>query len=171
MMNGIRKVLLAWQMRRRIVAATKAIYSEQLDVDTIMKNMPGSDTSTNLLRTYIAIRVAADTKSPREARMDDVLEETHSSELLLRDSDTCRTILELRKSQAEVSLLKAKIQFSVEQLAPEFSYQGMVYRAERNKKGPLSFDEREKLRAMSDELAEVERRIETLRELPDDNAG
>jgi hypothetical protein len=169
MMNGIRKCFLAWQIRRRIKLATEVIYSEKFDLNALVRNLVPNNKSLNLLCAYIAIRFAADTKLGREIQMDDVLRDIRSSEVLLNEPETCQSILELRKTEAEVSLLKAEIEIATDRLAPEYSYKGIIYRAEKAKKGPLSHQERQQLKVFSEQLNEVERKIEDATNRPEED--
>ena len=169
MKNGIRNCFLSWQMRRRIKLATEVIYSEQFDLNAIVRNLAPNNKSLNLLRAYIAIRFAADTKLGKEIRMDDVLREIRSSELFLNDPEACQPILDLRKAEAKVSLLKAEIELATDRLAPECSSTGILYRAEKAKKGPLSHQERQQLKILSRQLNEVERKIEDATNRPEED--
>lgn len=171
MMTDIRECLLAWQMRRWIKAAIRAVYSEQFDVDAMARDIAGNSNNSKLLRAYIAIRIAADTKLHREYQTGKVLEEVRSAEMQWRDLDESQTVLALRRAEAAQSLAAAAIEFAIARVAPEFSYTGAVYLAEKNKKGPLSPKEREKVKTMTDELAELEHEMDACKKLQDKDAG
>ena len=168
MMSDIREWLLAWQMRRWIKAATKAVYSGQFDADAIVRDIAGNSDNSKLLRAYIAIRVAADTKLVGARPIGRMLEEARYLETEYPDLADDQTVL-IRRAEAGLSLKRAEMEFYMEQSAPEFSYTGAVYRAEKNKKGPLSPEERERLKTMTDELAELDNQIEALQETPDED--
>jgi hypothetical protein len=126
------------QLRRFIKVATMAVYSEQTDVDAIARNIAGDGSNAKLLYAYIAIRVAADTKLGTEYPIDKVLEEMCSEEMPWHELEEDADFLELQRAEASVSLSRAELHFHIEKLAPEFSYGGIVYRAEKWWKGPLS---------------------------------
>jgi hypothetical protein len=171
MVTDIREWLLAWQMRRWIKAATMAVYSEQFDVDAIVRNIAGNGNNSKLLRAYIAVRVAADTKLHGARPIGRMLEEARYLETEYPNLGDDQTVLALRRAEAAQSLTKAGIEFSMERLAPEFSCTGAVYLAEKNKKGPLSPKERERLKTMTDELAKLDRKIEACQKTQDKDAG
>jgi len=130
------------QLRRSIKAATKAVYSEQTDVDAIARNIAGDGSNAKLLYAYIAIRVAADTKLGTERPIDKVLEEISLEQMPLHELDEDADFLELQRAEAGLSLARASLAFTIDRFAPEFSYMGRLYRAEKNRKGPLSSGER-----------------------------
>jgi hypothetical protein len=155
----LRRFFIARHMKKLLRLATEAIYSEQFDFNDLARYITDKK-NTNLLRAYIVIRVAADTKLGIETQMSDLLEELSSSEPLLRDPESHQSIMEYCKAKAEVSLLKAKIEFTMEQQSAEYSYEWALYHAEKAKKGPLTFREREKLRILANQLHAVECKLE-----------
>jgi len=100
-----------------------------------------------------------------------MLEEARCLETEYPDLGDDQTVLALRRTEAARSVKRAEMEFGIEQLAPEFSYTGAVYVAEKNKKGPLSREERERLKAMTDKLVELDREIGACQKTQDKDAG
>jgi len=84
-----------------------------------------------MLFAYIAIRAAADLKLEDETPFDDLITEVLSSKREMNDPSAAETILELNQAKAQLSLLKAEVQFLIGREAPEGSYENMVYQLER----------------------------------------
>jgi hypothetical protein len=159
MITNIRKIFLIWQMRRLIKNATRSVYSENFDFDDLLKHLTNDTNSNNLLRAYIAIRIAAEKKLNKTAPMSDILKEIRASEVSLADSELHQTIIDLRKAEAQKSLVQAETEFYMDRLAPEFSFRGIIYAAEKNKQGPLTQKEYNQFKSLSEQLTEVEQQI------------
>jgi hypothetical protein len=165
MLNKLANFFVKRQMKALINGATMAIYSDLFDIDVLSQKLAGSGNSVCLLRTFIAIRVAADIKvKGKTPIMGEVLEEVLSAELNLQDAELCQSTLDLYKAKADVSLAKAEIEFEIEKLAPEDSYKGIIYQAEKAKRGPLSYKERIKIRKLTDEIDELNAKLSKAKE-------
>ncbi len=151
-------------MKRLTKNATRLIYSEKFDFNDLVKHLTKNTHSNNLLRAYIAIRIAAEKKLNKTAQISDILKEMHASEVLLTAPELHQTILDLRKAEAQKSIVQAEIEFSMDRLAPEFSYRGIIYAAEKNKKGPLTQKERNRFRSLSEQLGEVEQQLKNVKQ-------
>lgn len=126
-------------MRRSVRIATEALYSEHFDIDEVLRRLADMNDSDQLLRAYIAVQIATNLSGPiaegdityglrllRSAGGDDLalnkdlaeLGWSHRAQELLDRKETCR--------------------------ANEYSYEAVVYRFEKAKKGPSDYEERAK---------------------------
>lgn len=121
------------------------------------------DVGVDLLRAYVAIQTATKLTVPIcEKDIDDALDKLHSSEQHINEPDF-KTILGLHKDLAEIywlkkteNILEAKLAYKTD----EYSYEGMIYRLEHDKKGPTSDQERDKYRKHSKAIHEAEEKLE-----------
>lgn len=164
MTNSIRKIFLVWKIRRLIKNATRLIYSENFDFNDLVKHLTDNTNSNNLLRAYIAIRIAAEKKLNKTAQMSDILKEMRASEVLLTAPELHQTIFDLRKAEAQKSLVQAEMEFYMDRLAPEFSFRGIIYAAEKNKQGPLTQKEYNQFKSLSEQQGEVEQQIKNIKQ-------
>ena len=164
MITSIRKFFLVWRLRRLIKNATRLIYSEKFDINDLLKHLTNNTNRNNLLRAYIAIRIAAEKKLNKTAQMPDILKEIHASEVLLTAPELHQTVFDLRKVEAQKSLVQAEMEFYMDRLAPEFSFRGIIYTAEKNKKGPLTQKEYNQFKSLSEQLDEVEQQIKNIKQ-------
>lgn len=134
MIKIIKIYFLKKQLARLIKQATQAIYSEQFDLNELTKIL-NSNKNIDLLKTYIAVQVATGLVLPLEKNeIDKALEVFLSFKKMLQYSEECENILELHKFKAEKNLLKLKIDFVIGKIAfeaNEFSYEGIIYKAEK----------------------------------------
>ena len=147
------------QMLKYIELAREAVYSEKFDIDALIKIISPANRDVDLLLAYSAIRVAADTKVNDE---EPILKEVFVEilDLLKRfldaeersDEELRDTIINLRKNEAQSSLTKAEIKFQIDKGAPEHSYHWSVYQSEKEVKRPLTPEEKNEIRMLTNEI-------------------
>lgn len=163
MFKSLRKYFLRQNIKRLIKLATEAIYSEQFDMEFLVKKLSSSDEGIDLLRACVAIQIATRLTVPIcENDIDYALDKLHSSEQHLNEPDF-KTILGLHKDLAEIywlkkteSILEAKLAYKTD----EYSYEGMIYRLENDTKGPATNQQRDKYRKLSKNIYEAEGKLE-----------
>ncbi|HEV8418336.1 MAG TPA: hypothetical protein VGQ43_06285 [Candidatus Udaeobacter sp.] len=143
-------------MRRSVTLATAALYSEHFDMDDVLRRLADTNDSDQLLFAYIAIQVATNLSTPISA--GDI---AYGLKLL---GSASRDALSLNKELAELGwsekaqeLLNRKAACR----ADEYSCEAAIYRFEKAKKGPSSYEEREKWIHMAASVAEAREELET----------
>lgn len=160
-LSSISDYYLKRRLNKQIKIATMAIYSGLLDVDKILTKILTNDDYISQLRAYVVIRVVADTKVQKLVpTLDEVFKEVRSLGLFLKDESMAIKMIELHKAKAKVSLCKAEAEFEIEKLVPEYSFDWAVYQAEKVKQGPLTYKKRERLRGLTEQLDEINGKIE-----------
>lgn len=150
-------------MKKLIMHALEALYSEQFSFEDIVEKLSGNQKGVVLLRAYIAVQAASKLTEPLlECDVERALAVLHESELRL-DCPISEAIVDLHRELAELcwlqksrAILKGK--FAHQQ--NEFSFEGGVYAYERAAKGPISSVEREKLRTLAAEISQLDRQLE-----------
>jgi hypothetical protein len=163
MFKSLRKYFLRQKIKKFIELAAAAIYSEQFDMEFLVKKLSSSNESIDLLRVYVAIQIATRLIGPISKNdIDYALDELHSSEQHLNEPEF-KTILGLHKNLAEIYwikktefILEAKLSYKTN----EYSYEGMIYKLENAMKGPATSQEREKYKKLAKEIYEAEQKLE-----------
>jgi hypothetical protein len=163
MFKSLQKYFLGQKIKRFIKLAAEVIYSEQFDMEILVKELSSSNKSVDLLLAYIAIQVATRLTGPISKNdIDCALDNFHSSEQHLTEPDF-ETILGLHKDLAEIywlkraeAILEAKLAYKTD----EYSYEGMIYILENTKKVPATNQEREKFRKLAKEIYEADQKLE-----------
>lgn len=166
MLDRLRRYLRWRAIKRLINVATEMIYSDQLDIDSLVSRMAVDKSQQNMVWVYMAIQFAAETKI--EPNFNEYLRNR-----IIQDFDAevdrlridAEAVLEMHKLMAESSLIKRQIDFDIARMADEFSYTGLVYRAEMNKRGPLSHTALAMFKEKSEKLAALESALEAENEL------
>ncbi len=161
-MQILRKYLQYRKMKSLIKQATEAIYSEKFDFDSILEKMLYQ---TDKLNSLIAIKFAVFINEP--LNKDDIkqaLEEVQLAKGDMKDDDVMQTFLRLLQESTELDwlnrtelILKGKLAFKQN----KYSYEGAIYHLENAKKGPASIKERDKWKALANNLEEAENNYNT----------
>jgi hypothetical protein len=142
-------------MRRSVTIATEALYSEHFDMDDVVRRLANTDNSDQLLLAYLAIQVASNLSGPIcEGDVDYRLQE-----LISADQDALslnKDLAEFGWSQKAHELLNRKTACREN----KYSYEAAVYQLEKAKKGPSSYEEREKWKHLAAKVAETESKLE-----------
>lgn len=162
MLHRLQQFFFVRQMKKLIKTAIEFVYAEQFDFNILAEQLIDQYPRVNLIRIFAAICVAAETKLGAQAQYNDFFDELRLSELSVQDLEDYQSLLDLYKARAELGLSKVKLEFTVNQFAPEYSYQDILNRAEKAKKGPLSFRERENIRELADEIYNLDCQVENL---------
>jgi hypothetical protein len=170
MFSGIRRYFIERKIRKLISQATNIIYSEPSDlIEAIERNLTSKQKPFDLLCAYIAIRIAADAKSEiKKADIDYALQELCSQRLSFNNQEEYKAVIGRLKSDTQISLLRTAMNLLISRTAyeaDEYSLDGMIYRAAKAKKGPLSHEERNKICALASELMQVRKQIEEHKKL------
>ena len=149
-------------IKRKLRLATKIIYSGQFDLNLILNSINNSVTNQRkLAHAYVIIQAALFAKlHNQEKSVQTIIDEIDKYEKQMMDIESSQLVIDLLKAQTEELLLEAETKFNIDKLAPEFSLQGIIFTAEMNKGGPLTEKERNRFTKMSQDLAEIEEKID-----------
>ena len=143
----VKKQLLARRMRQLISLVLDAIYSEQSDLSAVVTSLSGGKDGIDLLRAYISIRIATRLIEPlTDADVADATEQLLAAESQL-NTPNFDAILDLHKELAELHWLRKHAAILKGKLAhknDEYSYEGTIYALQRDRKEPVTVEEREK---------------------------
>lgn len=150
-------------MKKFTTLATEEIYSEQFDFDTVVEKLVGDEKGVAFLRVYIAIQTATRLSEPlSDSNVEPALESFCEAEQHLDDPEF-EEILEVHKELAELhwmertaAILKGKLPHKNN----EYSFEGGVYVRERDTRGPIPNEDREKLKSLSGEISQLDQQIE-----------
>lgn len=155
--------LLARRMRQLISAALEAIYSEQFDMSALVNSLSGSKDSIHLLRAYIAIGVATRLSEPAsDAQIEEAVEQFCAAQSHLNTSDF-DAILDLHRQLAELHWLRKQEAILRGKLAhrhDEYSCDGAIYGLERDRKGPITVEERKRAKEITKRISDLNGRIQ-----------
>lgn len=177
LLQNIRWNLREKSMRHVIEKVTKLVYSEMFDLDKIVKSFP--DSFKKKMEVYVAIKYVSKNKFEFEECEDDIIirESKELNKLNIGDAtDDYYSILSkehnenIFKLELEVSQLRAKeililaesYFFTGKKLFEKnkYSYHGARYNLENIQKGPLTFDQHQKLKHLANEMDKVETKIQ-----------
>ena len=161
MFSNLRRLFVAHKIKKLIKCATIIIYTEQSDlINYLERDLVAGKKPFDLLCAYIAIRIAAEARTPLEkADIDNTLKELYSSKLSFQNHEEYEAVVDFLKTKAKQSLLIAEIEFLIGKTAYDannYSYEGIMYSAAKANKGPLSFEERKKFKTLATEFMEAE---------------
>lgn len=164
MSSLLKRQLLARRMKQLISLATEAIYSEQFDdMSTLVASLSGDKGGIDLVRAYISIRIATRlTEPPSDADVDDAIKRLHAAESHLNTPDF-DDILDVHKELAELHWLRkhaAILRGKLAHKTDEDSYEGTIYAIQNARKGPITIEEREKVKETTKEISDLNRQIE-----------
>ena len=145
-------------MRRAVEIATEALYSEHFDMDEVLRRLTETDDPDQLLLAYIAIQVATNLSAP-------ICDGDIAYGLKLLSAD--RDALSLNKDLAVLGWCEKAQEILNRKTAcgaNESSYEALIYRLEKAKKGPSDYEEREKWKHMAAEVARAEAEVESCRD-------
>ncbi len=154
------------KIKKQITAAQKALYSGEFDLKTILSdlgNLPPN--SEKRISAYVTIGAVANGLSQKtNIPLTEILNniEIYKNRLKLGSSELANLQEGLLEAKAEEALLEAKIEYKISELAPEWSLHGILFRAEKSKRGPLNNREITELEEKHLELSELESHIESL---------
>lgn len=162
-MQGMRTYFAKRLLRQFIEIATQALYSEQFDMESIVTRLSRGQTAVPLLRSYVAIQIAARLTEPlTDADVDRAFHAVHLCEVH-SESPVFRDILDVHKELAEhywtlqhLAILRGKWAHQND----EYSQEGMLYRLQHSNKGPVSREQRAKFETMCKEIADLNHQIE-----------
>lgn len=161
MFNQLRNTHFRSGLKRAIKLATVAIYSEQFDMDAVVKRISGNDEPVQLLRAYVAIQIATQLTEPlKDSDIDIALEEFRSSEARVNQPDF-EDILRLRKELAEIYWQQKTVEILERKLASqnnEYSYEAGVYQAEKGF-GPTTAANKAEIKKLSATVEETEKHL------------
>ena len=156
--NLVKNPLLARRMRQLISEAVEALYSEQFDaMDALVASFSDGKGGSHLLRAYIAISVAARMSEPLSdadvegavrqlLALESHVNRAHFDEVL----DVYKELAELHWQRRHMAILRGKLADQRD----EDSYEGMLYRGEREMRGPATAEQRAKTRELADKLSD-----------------
>lgn len=170
MFNRLQDYFLKWQMKRLmkllITVATKAIYSEQFNIDAVIRRLADNNKPFQLLRAYIAIQVAMQLTEPMNQKDINfaitTLCRAEQSEQFLNKTDF-EKVLWLHKELAELCWLhktKCILERKLAYKNNNYSYDAAIYKLENVKKCPSNHQEREKWRKLAAAVEESEKQLE-----------
>ncbi len=150
-------------MKKLITLATEEIYSEQFDFDAIVGKLVGDEKGIAFLRAYIAIQTATRLCEPlSDSDVEHALVSFCEAEQHLDDPEF-EEILEVHKELAELHWMERTTAILKGKLAHkdnEYSFEGGVYVRERDRRGPIPNEDREKLKSLSAEISQLDQQIE-----------
>lgn len=162
MINKIRKWLIYAKIEKTIKLAIAAIYSENFDFDEIKSRICHGSVENQLLG-YIAIRKATSVAEPlKKSDIEVCVQEYHLSlsrkstqnifsEIIKKN----RLISELRWMKMSLAIIRGK---AAEQ-RNKYSIEGTIYALQRNARGPVCSDQKEKMTLASKKVEEASRKV------------
>lgn len=159
MIKEIMKYFTRKKIRKLVENITEAIYSEEYRLESLINKFADKNNLLSKLQWYIAIKVASELNEPINNKiinnaMDDFL--TASKSILHRK--TFDELLKSYKDLAEICFLEKMITILERQQiydTDKYTYEGLIYAVEKNRKGPTSSIEREKYRKLANEYKEA----------------
>ncbi len=157
-MNFFKKYLEFKKMKSLIKQATETIYSERFDFDNILQRLL---TQTDKLQALIAIKFAVYLDEP--ISKDDIkqaLEEIYSAKDELKEEGEMQAFLKILQESTEIdwlertkTILEGKLAFKEN----KYSYEASIYHLENIKKSPAPQKEKDKWKALSNNLEEAQK--------------
>ncbi len=147
-------------IKRQIAIVTKTLYSGEFDLHAILLKLgnPASN-SKKLLQAYIIIQAVANSKvSKRNIDLNEILR--NIDEYVRGETSDINIVMALLETKTQKALLEAQLEYHIEERAPEWSLEGIVFLAEKNKGGPLTERELNKLNILHKKLSEAESQLE-----------
>jgi len=176
MFATIKKLLLARKMRQMIAAAFETLYLEQVDVNNVAVTISAGSRDGDLLRAYISIVAAVRLTQP----MTEVDVQNAVERLLIAEGRQGQPefgeILDLYRELSELLWLheyEATLRGKLAHANDEYSFEGTIYRIQRDGRQPATLEQRAKAREICGKMAEVNSRIEEreLNLLKEQNGG
>lgn len=153
------RYLLRRKVRRAIVAATRAIYSEQFDMDAVSRNIADGTEPNQLRLSYIAIRTATQLSEPLSKK--DVVSALEEWQSAGQDSlGVSRELASRGWQQLTERILAGKAACRKN----KYSLKAIVYRMENAKRGPGTLAERAKWVRLAGQIQETERQLQMCRD-------
>jgi hypothetical protein len=150
-------------LRQLIEIATETLYSEQFDMDAVVKKLSRNQEGIPLLRAYVAIQTATRLSEPLcDEDIDPALEAMHRSEARSESAvfqeilEVHRNLTELYWSQRQLAILQGKLAHKND----KESYEATVYSLQHTNKGPVSKEELAKYEPLCKEMSSLKRQIE-----------
>jgi TPR repeat protein len=150
MSQQIGDYLLRRKIKRAVVTATEALYSEDFDMDSVAAKI-AQGAQKEMVLAYVAIEVAAQLCEP--IRPGDV--EAALTKLCLAELNPLEHQKQIARwpwEQAKERILAGKAAYAQN----KYSLVAAVYQAEKAKKGPLSSDELDRFAKLTNELEGAE---------------
>lgn len=143
--------------------ATTAIYSERFDFSELVKHLCEKRNNYSLLKAYVVIHIITEKCIPIDkTETKKAIKLYLESENMLLNSTDPELVLSLYKAKAEKGFFESKVDFTIGELAfksNEYSYEGLKYKIEKIKKGPLTLEEHEKFKNLSKQIFEAENNL------------
>ncbi len=150
-------------LRQLMEIAMETLYSEDFDMDLLVKKLSRNQEGVPLLRAYVAVQTAARLSEPlNDVDVDQALEAVHRSEGH-SESEVFRDILEVHRNLADVYWSQRHLAILHGKLAhknDEESFEATVYSLQHTNKGPVSKEERAKYEPLCKEMVDLNRQIE-----------
>ena len=164
MINEIKKFFVSKKIRRLVANITEAIYSEKYTMESLINKFADKNNLLSKLQCYIAIKVASELNEPISNEIinnatDDFL--ITSKSILYRK--TFDELFKSHKDLAEICFLEKMIAILERQQiynTDKYTYEGLIYAVEKNRKGPSSGVEREKYKKLANDYQEAMRKYE-----------
>ncbi len=150
-------------LRQLIEMATETLYSEQFDLDSLIKRLSRNQKGIPLLRAYVAVQTAARLSEPlNDADVERAMEtarrsEGHSESPVFQDIlEVHRELAGLYWSERELAILQGKLAHKND----KYSFEGTIYNLQQSNKGPVSKEQRAKYELLCKKTADLNRQIE-----------
>lgn len=170
-----RNIFIKRDISKLIKLATTEIYSEKFEFNELKNMLAPSNNNIDLLKAFIAIQAVTKRVLPVDkSDFDLAIEEFISAEQLLIETKEYETILGLHQAKAEKGFLETKVYFTYGKNAyesNEYSYEGLKYKVEKIKKGPLTLEEHEKFKTLANQISETENKLAEIDELKSKEAA
>lgn len=144
--------------------ATKAIYAEQFDFSELVKYLCNDNNNSDLLKTYIVIQLVTENILPIDKTIiTKAINLYLEAEKMLINTKESSLMLSYNEAKAQKVFFESKEYFTYGQIAynsNRYSYEGLKYKLEKVKKGPLTLEEHQKYKALSKQILEAENNLE-----------
>jgi hypothetical protein len=163
MLKGIKDHLAARLQRQLIEIAVRTLYSEEFEFDSILSRLSKNRDGIYLLRASVAIEVAArlteplsnaDTKGAQ--KLVELVESTSNREQFDQLVSIRRELAELFWYDATLNILRRKLAHKRD----EESIEGTMYSLAKERKGPVSPEQRASFENICRQLEEAKKNVE-----------
>lgn len=163
MLKEIKAHLAARLQRQLIEIAVRTLYSEEFDFGSILSRLSKSRDGIHLLRASVAIEVASrlteplsDEDTKRAQKLVEAVESTSNRELFEQMVSIRRELAELYWGDATLNILRRKLAHKRD----EDSFEGTMYSLAKERRGPVSPDQRASFEKICRQLEEAKKAVE-----------
>ncbi len=150
-------------MKSLIKLATESIYSEQFDFEKVEATLISKSSK---LKALIAIKYAVTANEPlSKVNILEALDETKLTKIDLEEGRAMEIFLTLLRDSTKLDWLKRTEYILNGKLANKknkYSFEGSVYSLEKIKKGPATYEEKEKWRILCKEVIEAQENLKRI---------